>query len=1204
MEERLARELDDVLARADSGASITLAWLRRNYPDSAGELAEILALAGKLRRPETHVGMTLGPCRLLSELGRGGMATVYLAEVVEPYRDLAVGRRVAMKIVHGGLADNPKTQQRFMTEGVLGTRIRHPNIVPILGSLRVAVPSGAALCLLMEPIEGMPLSQYRPPGDFAPESLCRFVVMELAQALSAVHAHGIVHRDVKPHNVMISSDHQVLLMDLGVAQVAADDDELFIGSPLYAAPEQLEPGRDVDARADLFSLGLTAADLALGRRPEGAAPFELPDAYSPFLVEVVRCLTQPDPDERFSSSRQLVDILTAGTRSGWWRSQDRPATRLATADAATSKLHGREVELAELGAAVERAGTGHGAAWVFVGDPGVGKTRALSELIRRHLDVVVASSGYQPDQPAAGQGGVPRALTRVPGMAASVAGLPETLRDAVAAWLQGDEPPTGTVAHAAIAQALAEIVGKIAGPVALWVDDLHLAPAEHLIVLSAVASRVAGSRVLLLGSGRPGPWSGGFSPDDWVHRTLAPLSTDAILALLRDASHPRRLANTLLRTIAERAEGNPLFGLSILWSLQSDGALSRRADGTWAVSAHVSVDLPHSLEATLRQRIVGLEEAERGVLDAASIVGAEFDSVDVAAAMGTPTLRVVEKLEHLSRRPGLVQRSRGGRYRFDHHCLQELLYRETPPAIRSKRHRALAEFYDRTIGGSNERRVAACHHAIQGGATRIAKRRIQFVLGYLLDSHQYGVGAALGRAACEVPGLLEGRTRLDVFANRASLLRSLGRDRDEMTAMMHDWLEEAEAADHPQLVRALRSAAEFAWIQGDADRVVDHVARGLHLLDTEGDDVDLRVDLLCARHKALHMSGGPDAAREDTERLTELVDSCDEAKELQIRMILSASKLNEGGDAYESLTRCVQLAESIGARRERSGSLGFLGEALRRRGRLDDALASFERAIDGSLTIGERHFVRFLRSRASVVLGDLGRYADAERYIDAALSDCMDSGDWREAFNELGLRATNRLCCGDFTGARDDLEHGLRLAPDHFRGAPDWYSSRGVWAIVEVASGHLHEGGQLLADVAQGRPTMAPLFQLNCAEWAAWRDPAQSATWMREAAERSRPWPVGFDGLARAWIAALDDTERAPSTDDLRALAAQTGPPMRMRFLYLLWSHHGGDGDLQEARKLLSALVERAPERCEATMVENVPLYAAIRDGRAVGEPR
>ena len=213
-------------------------------------------------------GIRLGNCSLVRKLGEGGMAEVWEAV------DVTLERRVAIKVVKETISSLPEFDARFRREAKTAAQLEHPNILQIYG---FGVENGIAY-IEMPCLPGGTLGSRLDAGPPPPpETVCEWVD-ELASALDAAHARGIIHRDIKSANVLFDQSGRIVLADFGLAKSMADSSGLtaagtLMGTPMYLSPEQAR-GESLTPRSDQFSLGVLAYRMLTGQLPWGpnAAP--------------------------------------------------------------------------------------------------------------------------------------------------------------------------------------------------------------------------------------------------------------------------------------------------------------------------------------------------------------------------------------------------------------------------------------------------------------------------------------------------------------------------------------------------------------------------------------------------------------------------------------------------------------------------------------------------------------------------------------------------------------------------------------------------------------------------------------------------------------------------------------------------------------------------------------------------------------------
>jgi eukaryotic-like serine/threonine-protein kinase len=284
-------------------------------PDSEADFSVDSAVHGE-KPPES-----LGKYTIQEWIGAGGMGVVWKAS------DPDLQRTVAIKVLGPHLRHSQTARRRFQREARAAAAISHPNVLTI----HAVEEHDHAPFLVMEYVSGQSLKEYVAAKGKLPYIEVFQLTSQIAQGLAAAHAQGVIHRDVKPGNVMLhDGGTRVRLTDFGLARITFDNSELtshgqYVGTPAYMPPEQLRGGK-VDARADLFSLGCVIFYMLVGYSPfqgktqgetihrilgdEARLLHEIDPTVPPFLSELVRRLLNRDPDLRYQSAAEVADVLS------------------------------------------------------------------------------------------------------------------------------------------------------------------------------------------------------------------------------------------------------------------------------------------------------------------------------------------------------------------------------------------------------------------------------------------------------------------------------------------------------------------------------------------------------------------------------------------------------------------------------------------------------------------------------------------------------------------------------------------------------------------------------------------------------------------------------------------------------------------------------------------------------------------------------
>ncbi|MBT4483864.1 MAG: protein kinase [Candidatus Latescibacteria bacterium] len=284
---------------------------------------------------------------IIRELGRGGMAIVFLAE------DKRLERKVALKLLPQEFSYDENFAQRFLREAKISAKLLHPNIIQI----HDVETSGDFYYYSMTYVEGISLDQIiKKSGALKPKVIAKTCVL-VSFALQHAHDHGIVHRDIKPENIIINKKRQPIVVDFGIAKAQRSaklsQTGLFIGTPMYMSPEQIK-AENVDSRSDIYSLGCVLYKMATGETPFHGLqqtallykqvnempppPQELNQTIPPELSAIIMKTLQKDPGDRYQSASEVGKALheaflaaPTGSNDKEAKKQQAPAQKAAPA---------------------------------------------------------------------------------------------------------------------------------------------------------------------------------------------------------------------------------------------------------------------------------------------------------------------------------------------------------------------------------------------------------------------------------------------------------------------------------------------------------------------------------------------------------------------------------------------------------------------------------------------------------------------------------------------------------------------------------------------------------------------------------------------------------------------------------------------------------------------------------------------------------
>lgn len=857
--------------------------------------------------------------RLKRHLGAGASKEVYQAE------DRTMTRDVALAFIPGA-SRRGSTRYSALREVRTTARLEHPNIVTIY-DVRQARD---ATIIVSRLIRGGSAADWVARTEPGPSRVQTAVAIgrQVASALGHAHEHGVVHRDVKPSNILLTSDGRALLADFGVALLAdiAADAAGVVGSLPYMPPEQAAGGR-VDARSDLYALGVSVFELACGRLPFAdrdpvairarAGPPPDPRLFEPAvpqeLAELIAKLLAPAPGDRPESAaeaeRALADITVAAVadRRAW----PLPATLEHAAD---RPFVGREATLEVLRDTWRRTAPRSPGLALVSGEAGIGKTTLAAAFARecnREGAVVLYGRcdedplvSYQPfvealiellDQ----QPDLERALdqTREPELAELGKLVPALRRPTVS---PGEEAQRYLLFEAVVELLKASAVRQ---PLVLVLDDLQWAPRPTMLLLRHILRSQPAGRVLVVGTVR----TDDGSAEDALARIRAdlrrgpgPVESVALGGLdsaetgaLVSARAGEEADGRFVQTLHETTSGNPFFISETLRHLRGRELSTRSL---------ASLGVPEGAKEVIERRLARLRPEAVDLLRTAAVCGRTFRLDVLTELLDAPAARLVGPIEE-AMSAGLVVEPDIGRFTYCHALVRETLYASlASETSRARLHLAVGEVLEALDGGQAPASELALHfHAGRGvgGAEKAVE--------YALKAAEVAVGAlAYEEAARHERQALDALEVLERDGERFQELDRLGR---------LQW----QAGDSLAARATFREKAALARRLGDPEELARAaLGFGGRWYDAENTDDELISLLREARH-SLPRRPSPTLAKV-LARLAQAVRPADregEARELNRQALAMARGISDTDaliDALSGQHTALQHAEHLAER--------------------------------------------------------------------------------------------------------------------------------------------------------------------------------------------------------------------------------------------------------------------------------------------------
>ena len=767
----------------------------------------------------------------------------------------------------------------------------------------------------MEYLDGETLAQRLAKGPLAPAQAIQ-IAAEVAAALVEAHARRILHRDLKPANLMLTEQGHVKVMDFGLAKRlqdpgGSDGEDLtpgsltqtgtLLGTPAYMAPEQVR-GESIDARSDIFSFGVVLFELLTGEHPFRRGTVSdtiaaiLRDAPSRALgigdqidYAIFDKLLAKTPADRYQSFEEVsVEVRRLRDATSAWTEPlsvfaDGSETPLG---GRRTPFVGRDAERAELGRWLDRAVRGRGGLVLVGGEPGVGKTRLVEQLLdaaRQQGCLALTGRCYESEGTAPFIPFV-EIIEQYARVAPSEV-MRETLGDAAPEVarlvpdlrrLFPDIPPPLELPSEQQRHYLFKNVGEFLERVSrvsstvLLLDDLQWADNATLLLFQHVAPLLGQLPLLALGTYRDveldvnRPFAAileTLNRKRLAHRInlqrLPHEGVASMLAALGGQSPPAALVAGIYR----ETEGNPFFVEEVFQHLQEEGAL-HCDDGTWRPNLDLEdLDVPEGVRLVIGRRLERVSPESQKVLTFGAVVGRGF-SLDLLEAIGDVTgdalLTALEEAETnylIMPMPG-----RAPRWEFTHALIRQTLAAGLSLPRRQRLHLKVADAIERVAGSSTEKHVSdLAHHLFQAGTAADPVKTVRFLA---LAGDQALEAGAFDETLVHLDHALELvdeealRTRAGLLFTRGRAVTSLGQTEQSLADLQQAAGLYETLGDFEAVGRTCGPIAAQAILRADCEKPLPAFRRGLAAV---GDQVSApRCQLLAATGGVLAVAGDCD----------------------------------------------------------------------------------------------------------------------------------------------------------------------------------------------------------------------------------------------------------------------------------------------------------------------------------------------------------
>ncbi|HMK38530.1 MAG TPA: protein kinase, partial [Bacteroidota bacterium] len=1038
------------------------------------------------------IGTTISHYEVLEKLGEGGIGAVYKA------LDHRLNRFVAVKTLlqHHPLNTDARTQ--LINEARSAASLNHPNIATVYSIEEV----DRKIFIIMEFLEGEELKARIAREPVPVESALR-IGLALSKGLKAAHARGIVHRDIKSSNVMLTNDGQAKILDFGLAQSASGEtsalNDRFAGGTMpYMSPEQIS-GLPLDERTDLFSLGVVLYESMTGLLPfagdhEPALVYSIlnsdprpvtdidPSIPSAVWTVIARCLTK-NREERYSSCDALIADIQACLREGMSvapagvRGSEK-IPQLVADDVEPGELAGRRNEMEILLKGLEDARSGRGSTVFLAGELGAGKTRLASVLLSAAREggmhvlfgrcIEGAGSGpYEPFVDA-----LKRAFRQTDSRLFHYLTAPAGRggRDLVSrlplltSLVDPGSGSSGGASREQVWEACLVLLNALSEdrPLVFFVDDLQWADEATLGLCSYLARNVTPSKIFFLaafdqetahaGEAPVVPLARRLSLEGKLQQIQLERMEEGETALMIGQILGGKVDQLLCTRIHGVTQGNALFTMELLSLLRARQVL-KLSNARWTCDeGDLSVVVTERIQDVIRHRLDGLSARDMDILNIASCEPDYFESDLLMVSMQVTRIDLLKRLQILEDEYGVIRHDKK-RYMFDHPLLRQVVYGQILDELREEYHRMIGAWLIDRYGNNREFAGRIARHLLLSGQEREAVPFLLIGADLALSVWAVDLAKADFSAAGEILRRTGGENAdflLRIESGLGDVSLSEGNTEEALQRYARVCELARQAGNRASEVTGMRKHASALRITGDLAGAITETQSALRMAR---ELKDVKEEILCNVELASIHAAQADYAQtvllgqQALDRAVENGDTANQALSMSI-MGLAQWHLGSFRKAGESLGKALRMYSSVGNSQGRATVLNFLGLTYHCLAELEKALEAHRESLTIKRALADGPHIPGSLNNIGDTYREIGDMELALQYHRDALESARHQHNRASECDSLRDLGRDYFLTGELDRAGAHYEEALRLSRTYGFA---WYEVRAMLSLAELS---------------------------------------------------------------------------------------------------------------------------------------------------------